>query len=279
MLIISASKVIKKCMEKSVRKKLFISIIILLLTCVFYKNVNAKPINTKQILNKSVVQSTALEGDDYILTDNSMNPKLHYYYYIPSSLLQNKNLSYPLIVAVPGISGGGKGFVTQEMKDFAQKEGFGIVAPTFLADKNLWWDTQTCYTYPAAWSGDAMIKIVKDLKPKGFKYSKLYLFGFSAGAHFSAMFSLIHPEMTAACALNSSGARVWPETNNGVKYFITVGDKDDKHFIENAEIFYNAARKLNMTAEYKQYNEGHILCNQQIIDGLNFFKKVKNGQI
>lgn len=224
------------------------------------------------------LRDDALDSSDYILTDNYANLKLKYHYYIPNSILKNKNLSYPLIVAVPGLSGGGESLLTPEFKDFAQKEGFGIVAPTFIEDTNNF-DSQKSYQYPAAWSGDAMIRIIKALESKGIRSSKLYLFGFSAGAQFVSRFSLIHPEMVAACAMNSSGARVAPTTNNGVKYYIAIGNQDTPYRIENAEMFYKASKQFNIPVVYKQYNEGHTYGNEQILDELNFFKKVKNGNL
>ena len=221
-------------------------------------------------------QITPIEGEGYIQTNNYANARLNYYYYYPSSFAANNGQRYPLIVAVPGLSGNGKSFVSQEMKDFAMREGFGIVAPTFIEDADNF-EAQKSYQYPSAWSGAAMMKILSDLESKGLKYSKLYMLGFSAGAQFVSRFSFIYPQSVAACAINGSGAKVWPQSNNGVHYYIAVGNQDEEIRKQNAQIFYNEAIKLGIPAVYKQYNVGHGYTTEQISDELNFFKKVKGS--
>lgn len=238
-----------------------------------YNNVNYY--TTPSISATDPVQDDALDGVDFLVTDNYANHKLKYHYYIPKSLLKNKNISYPLIVLVPGLSDDADSLLLPEFKDFAKKEGFGIVAPTFVSDEANY-KTKTSYIFPSGWSGDAMIRIVNALESKGVKSSKLYMFGFSAGAEFVSTFSFIHPEMVAACAVNGNGGRAVPKSNNGVKYFISVGSQDLPIRIKYAEAFYKSAKRLKIPAEYKQYNEAHLYCEEQILDALNFFKRVKN---
>ena len=220
--------------------------------------------------NKSV------EGTDYITTSNYANPQLKYYYFIPSSLEHNtKNAYYPVIVMVPGLSGIGQDLAKPFVKNFAEKNGFIIIAPTFIGDLNNW-ESKTSYQYPDAWSGNALLKILETFSDnKKITISKLYMFGFSAGAQFSLRFTLSHPNIVQACASNGNGGLIIPSSRNNVKYFITVGNADEQVRKDNAANFMYAAKILGLSAAYKEYPEGHALSDEQINDGLEFFRLAK----
>lgn|GEM_PF-2355295 len=240
------------------------------------KNVTQNPANSVVAIknDEAVKGANATEGIDYITTNNSTNSRLKYYYYIPNKLLNNTAYSFPVMVVVPGLSGDGQVFTSDIFKDFAEKEGFAIISPTFVFDENDF-NHEESYQYPAAWSGDALIAMINNLPGKGINPEKLYLFGFSAGAQFSLRFTLLHPDLVKACASHGNGARIIPNMQNTVNYFITVGTSDDPYRIDNARIFYNEAKELNMMALYKEYNIGHEISTDQINDSLEFFRQSK----
>ncbi len=80
----------------------------------------------------------ALEGQDIVSTANYANRSLEYYYYIPERASKDSSASYPLMVMVPGLSGQGRALVNREVRDFAEKEQFIIIAPSFKFDEQNW---------------------------------------------------------------------------------------------------------------------------------------------
>ena len=218
----------------------------------------------------------SVSGIDSISTINYANTKLEYYYYIPQRIKKNKIQKAPFLIMIPGLSGNGQDFVTQPFKDFAQQNGFVIIAPSFIEDsKN--WDSETSYQYPAAWSGVALNNILNDfitkqnINPKG-----LYLYGFSAGAQFTERYSLLYPKYVVACAFHSAGGITLPVSGQKTKFFVSVGSQDLDVRKEVAANFYNKAKKLGITVQYKKYSCGHELITEQINDTLAFFRQVIN---
>jgi predicted esterase len=215
-----------------------------------------------------------VDGIDSIPTDNYANPSLEYYYYLPKAVIENNLEPHPVLVMVPGLSGRGDQFVSREFKEFADSEAMVVVAPSFVWDEANW-DSGQSYQYPAAWSGDALLQIIDQVEEKhGIATSRLYVFGFSAGAQFALRFCLWKPEKCVACAAHASGGTVIPDRKVDVRFFATVGTQDTSR-IEIVQAFYNNARSLGIAVEYKEYDTGHSLTSSQIEDSLRFFA---NGQ-
>lgn len=227
---------------------------------------------------KKAVAVMPKKGRSSVTTANYANSTLEYYYYIPSSLVERKNKPYPLIVWVPGLDGDGESSLPEQFYKLADTKGYAILTPTFKFDEQNF-EKRTSYQFPQAWSGQALLKILEKEKSNGLNYSKLYLAGFSAGGQFVSRFSFMKPEMVSACAILSSGARVKPEKNNGVKYFVGIGTMDDKYRRENAEIFNDAAQKLNIPIEYRQYYMEHDTNEEEMNDVAEFFEKVRNNSL
>ena len=224
--------------------------------------------STSHLLNEKF---SALEGIDYINTDNYANRHLEFYYYIPSNIMKNKEGSYPVLIMILGLSKRGGRFVTQEFKHFADENNFIIISPSFIYDKQNW-KTKQSYQYPSVWSGNALVEMINNFKEKNnIIISKLYFFGFSAGAQFALRFCLWKPELCAACAAHGSGGTVIATKWVDVKFFVTVGTQDTER-IEKAKKFYNRAQNYNIDVIYKEYNTGHSLTSDQIKESLDFFK-------
>ena len=164
------------------------------------------------------------------------------------------------------------------LKEFAQKEGFIIIAPSFQEDTDNW-KKHTSYQYPAAWSGEALNKILNDFITKQKIYSKgLYLYGFSAGSQFSERYSLLYPNYVLACAVQAPGGVTLPVSKQKTKFFISVGTQDLDIRKQEATAFYTSAKNLGIDVQFKQYNCGHELILEQIKDSIDFFRLVKNTQ-
>lgn len=215
-----------------------------------------------------------MDGIDTIPTDNYANTSLEYYYYIPRSVMESSREPHPVFVVVPGLSGRGDQFVSQEFKKFADSEAMVIVAPSFVWDESNW-DSGQSYQYPAAWSGNALLRIIDQVEEKaGITTSRFYLFGFSAGAQFALRFCLWKPEQCIACAAHAGGGSAVPDRKVDVRFFVTVGTQDTSRK-EIVQAFYNTARSLGIAVEYKEYNTGHSLTSGQIEDSLRFYADEK----
>lgn len=229
------------------------------------------------IVIKQFEDKTSISGTDFIHTTNYANPKLGYYYYISKKIMKNKAQKTPFLIMVPGRDGNGQDIVTKQFKDFAKQNGFVIIAPSFIEDtKN--WDKRTSYQYPAAWSGKALDSILHDFTTKQkISSNGIYMYGFGAGAQFSERYSLLHPNYIIACVIHNPGSLTLPTSFQKTKFFISVGTREENFRKELAKNFYAQAKKLGISVQYKQYNCGHIIPNEQRKDSIEFFKQVKHS--
>ena len=175
---------------------------------------------------------------------------------------------------VPGLNSNGEYFVSRDFKDFANSEGFVIIAPSFAYDKENF-KSQQSYQYPSVWSGDALLEIIEQFEENnGIITSDLYLFGFSAGAQFSLRFCLWQPWLCVACAAHGSGGYVIPDTYVDARFFVTVGERDTDR-LDQANTFYSYATDLGIDVTYRKYNVGHGLSYDQIEDSIEFFESIE----
>jgi dienelactone hydrolase len=238
---------------------------------------NESPSETEAPLEHPLVSEKPIEGVDFVSTSNYANSRLEFYYYIPPKVLKNEQQANPALICIPPLSGRGEGFVSPVIKDFANEEGFIIIAPSFVWDQNNW-AAKTSYQYPEAWSGYALLDIIDKVKSAhGLSISKLYLYGFSAGAQFATRFSLWRPNLCVACAAHAGGGTIDVRDKVYVKFFVSVG-RDDAERIPKVEAFVNTAQRLGIEVAYRQYDGGHNLPPQQIQDSLRFFRDVKTSQ-
>ncbi len=219
-------------------------------------------------------QMAASEGRASITTDNYANRTLNYYYYIPANK-KPANQKMPVIVIVPGLSSSGEAMVHPGVKKFAEQEGFIIVAPTFIFDENNW-DKQASYQYPAAWSGNALIRIISSLSSKGVTPGNLYMMGFSAGAQFAGRFAILNPHMVSAAMVHASGGPIEPTRYIHTRFLMTVGAKDMDARRAVVQDFMAKAKSYGIKADSKEYaNLGHALGIEVYGDMFSFFRKVK----
>lgn len=212
---------------------------------------------------------------DSIETSNYANRQLKFFLYIPGEVLKNKEKYHPLLICVPGLSRKGERFAGKVFRDFADREEFVIIAPSFVWDKENW-NGKRSYQYPSVWSGDALIDIVDKVTSQyQVNLDGYYLFGQSAGAQFVLRFAVWKPFLCVACAEYGSGGYVTPYESNSVRFLLGIGKKDKKR-IEQAERFYDKARDLFIDVELRWYEGGHGLNKTFIRDALDFFKKVRN---
>lgn len=224
------------------------------------------------------IADNSLNGFDSITTTNYANQTLSYFYYIPPSVLQNKQLRHPYLILVPGLNGQGQDFTTQQFKDFANQYGFVILAPSFTFDeKNS--QSKTSYQYPATWSGKALNDILNSFMAKQeLKPSRLYMLGFSTGAQFALRYSMLYPDYVTACVIVSAEDADMPTTYQATRFLVAVGAQDNQNIKQKSMDFYNAANAKKINIGYKEYNKTqNQLSNEEIQDALLLFEKINEA--
>lgn len=250
--------------------------VFILLLAIYFTNFATGKNNMSTTQTSSVIADDSKAGTDSISTSNYANPSLNYYYYIPKQIVSSNIRKAPFLIMVPGLGGNGEAFVGQAFKYFAKREGFVIIAPTFIEDSNNW-ESRTSYQYPSAWSGQAMNKIInqfaakENLAPEG-----VYMLGFSAGAQFVSRYSLLYPNFVTACAVNSAGGIDDPMQYQNTKFYVAIGTNDEDVRKQTAQKFYNLAKQKGIDITYKEYNIGHEYTQNEANDELAFFDRVKN---
>ena len=219
---------------------------------------------------ESTTSPDGIERIDTIKTDNYANQKLKYFYYIPSTLTEIQKSDCPLLVMVPGLSGRGENFVSNDVRSFANKQGFVIIAPSFVWDEENW-DSGTSYQYPSAWSGDALIDIIDHFETQNdVTVASINLLGYSAGAQFALRFCVWKPELCTACVGHASGGGVAFHEYIDVDFMVTVGKNDQDFRISNFDSFCSRAGSLGINVDCRQYDTDHSCTSKQIQDSLNF---------
>lgn len=212
-------------------------------------------------------------GFGSITTDNYANRKLEYFYFFPGRFLKQPQLSHPVLVIVPGLSGRGQNAVKSTFKKAAMENDWIILAPSFIFDQHNW-ESATSYQFPAVWSGQALLDIMKDFSSRRqLKLGRLFLHGVSAGAQFAVRFALWRPDLCLAVSAQAGGGTITPEKFIQVKFFITIGRLDITRLGQFSG-FLEKTSKLGISIESKIYEGGHGLPLEQIQDSIRFFKKI-----
>jgi len=233
-------------------------------------------INNSDVFKIKPVVDGSISRIDSITTSNYANPTLNYFYYIPQNVFKNKNERHPYLILIPGLGGQGQDFAIKPFRDFAKKEGFVIIAPSFVYDDKDH-DNETSYQYPKTWSGQALNDILNSFDSKqGMMPSRIYMLGFSAGAQFASRYAMLYPDYVTACAFNAAGATDDPIKYQATKFYVAVGSLDEDVRKQTAQNFYSLAQKQGIDVTFKQYdNVGHAISDDEINDELAFFSRIK----
>lgn len=164
-----------------------------------------------------------------------------------------------VLVLVPGYNGDGAGMLDARWKEFAEKNGLVLLAPTFHAEANE--NNQgKGYYYPEQGSGEAMENALREVARRtGVTTDKVLMFGFSAGAHFAHRFALWHPRRVEAFVAYSAGW--WSEPTarlKSVPALIMCGEADERYAATFA--FFKQGQKLGCPWVWRSYDHtGHAL--------------------
>ncbi len=110
-----------------------------------------------------------------------------------------------VLLLVPGSNGLGEAMLTPDWARFADRHGLVLLAPTFrVSPAEL--KRREGYYYPARGSGAVVERALDAVAERGkARVGRIFIFGFSAGAHFGHRFALWRPSRVAAFAAGAAG--------------------------------------------------------------------------
>jgi predicted esterase len=158
--------------------------------------------------------------------ESPLNPVVCFEVYVPDGLPSG----HPVLLLVPGCNGKGGEFLdSREWTDFADREGAVLLAPTFRTNLREIRE-RSGYYYPGIWSGKAVLDALEELQRRvPIRMDKIFVFGFSAGAHFAHRFALWRPDRVGAFVAYSAGWWDFPDERlKTVPALILCGEDDPR---------------------------------------------------
>lgn len=164
-----------------------------------------------------------------------------------------------VLLLVPGYNGSGEAIMDDRWSQFADEQGLILLAPTFRTTLEEL-KRGKGYYYPEQGSGLQVERALAELgRRTGFKTNELFIFGFSAGAHFAHRFALWKPDRVGAFVAYSAAWWSDPKaTLKDVPALIMCGESDERY--EATRSFMDKALTLELPWVWRSYrNTGHEL--------------------
>ena len=218
------------------------------------------------------------ESGEITVDNDGTREKVLYQYYMP---VMETPGPLPLIIGIGGLDSTGEQFMVPKWTGFADNNGFAILSLGFSFRESDW-QTKRSYQYPSAWSGRALIDILKILSDTtDIDTNELYIFGVSAGAQFAHRFALLYPDICVAVAAHAAGGYDSPARKIGTGFLITVGELDNKDIsrLEFARLFVSQCRKYGIDARLRiipGLGHNHIELQDEMSQA--FFLKTRSGK-
>lgn len=204
-----------------------------------------------------------------VRTDNEANETLAFFFFRPSPV--EPEGEQPVLLAVPPLNGSGPGFARKLLRMAPELKELAIVAPSFRFDRRNW-DSETSYQFPSAWSGGALMRILRTLeRTADVSFGAIGLIGFSAGAQVAVRFPLWRPERTRAAAVYAPGGVPAPEQSVDVSFLLGAG-KADRDRVEKIDWFARRARQQGIPVRKEIHEGGHVLNERFVRDAADFLR-------
>lgn len=177
-------------------------------------------------------------------------------YWIPSV---HSGAPAAVLLLVPGYNGDGMGMLSAEWQAFAERHGVVLLAPSFRTSPQEL-GRREGYYYPEQGSGRAVERALAELRQRTpVRTTQIFLFGFSAGAHFAHRFARWKPEMVGAFA--AGGAAWWDEPDAALRKvpaFIFCGEEDPR--LSACARYFEVGVDLDLPWVWRSYRGiGHAL--------------------
>jgi len=215
------------------------------------------------------------------ITYRGKEQKVIYNFYVPPLEVDQP---MPVLVCVGGLQTKDDQYIHSDPREcfderwyqFAEENQIAILGLGFLFVPEDW-KRDASYQHPAAWSGKALLKILKQLSQEfPIDQKEIYLFGISAGAQFSIRFAQMKPSLAKAVAAHAGGGYDWPKRHIPTKFLITVGELDNADItrVEMAQAFEHKAKEKGIDIQLKIILDiGHIQTEEQNEMSRQFFKE------
>jgi pimeloyl-ACP methyl ester carboxylesterase len=159
-----------------------------------------------------------------------------------------------MLLLVSGCNGDGRSMLndTGTWARFADEAHLVLVGPTFKTTMEEV-HSRHGYYYPELWSGEATLKALEQIRSQtGVQSDKVFVFGFSAGAHFAHRFALWRPDKVAAFVAYSAGWWDAPKaTLRNTPGLIMCGEADERY--EPTYAFFSQGRRLGLPLVWRSY--------------------------
>lgn len=201
----------------------------------------------------AAIQAVGAESDRLrsvqVSTPSELNKKAVFWYRAPSG-----GAAAGLLMLVPGCNGDGRGMLSERgaWARFADETHLVLVGPTFkttLEEVH----SRLGYYYPELWSGVATLKALEQIrKQTGVRTDKVFVFGFSAGAHFAHRFALWKPDKVTAFVAYSAGWWDAPKaTLHDTPGLIMCGEADER--FQPTYAFFSQGRRVGLPLIWRGY--------------------------
>ncbi len=208
---------------------------------------------------------------DTTLQNARFRPSQTYYLYVPEAYSALKPDRWPLLIAVHGRMASGRGEF-QLWKQYADREGFVLVAPNFIGKFNEF----------EGGSDRTLVKIVEEVSQDyRIDRDRVLLSGFSWGAEFAYRFAMSYPSLVSAAALLNPGTLPAPERaqpGRRPRFYIAVGGNEPS--AAKAAGWAAALRQAGYQVELVVASGvGHSIPSRAIVDVLRLLREMKEARI
>ena len=177
----------------------------------------------------------------------------------------------PILVVIEGMHNPGQKIISNDLwRKFCLDNGCALVVPEFHHDEEQWKNSQS-FQYPQIWSGEALNRIfTKEAQRANLDKSRVFIFGFSAGAQFATRYALYAPKRTIAVAAHAAGSYTNPKEKIPTSFLISVGLQDTNR-IDGARQFVQSCQNFHIDAELVEVpNLGHGLNHSVLSQATKF---------
>ncbi len=215
------------------------------------------------VLGNVAAQGGDLPGVIRVPGEAPLNAEVEFVYRLPAAGKTPEPARPRVLLLVPGMNGVGRGMLTRDWCRFADDARLVLFAPSFRTTEAEI-RTDRGYYYPDQWSGRVTEQALAELERReAADVARIFLFGISAGAHFTHRFVLWNPKRVQAFVAYSAAwwdnpARKIPERAAGLlpPGLIMCGEADPRH-AESLQFFLRG-RALDAPWLWRSYRDtGH----------------------
>ena len=219
--------------------------------------------NNPQKLKELFIDSIQYEDTQFGIHEKVVkynNKEGKYFLYIPKGYDSKKE--YPMIVSLHGVGEGGIAFMGRWLRHSKHEQKYIFLCPHY--DSGYWWEKD----------GEGLVinSINQVCNEQNIDRNRIYLTGFSSGAHGAWYLSIRYPDIFAAVVPIAGECIISKQIANllHVPAFIIHGDKDSDIPVDAARDARDRLQRLNYQIKYLEIpNQRHaypVRKNNEVLD-------------